>query len=100
MTQLAIPFEKLPDTHLRISFRHVAKNESKDKAEKTFSYTHMKIMKEDGSIIEDGLHELYVYKVRVSHTHTCIHNTPTLILSLTHTSQAVAHIHTLTQTHT
>ena len=53
----------LPDTHLRITFRHVAKNESRDKADKTFAFTFLKIMNDDGSIIKDGLHELYVYKV-------------------------------------
>ncbi len=63
--QLAIPFEMLPDSHLRITFRHVAKNESRDKAEKTFAFTYLKIMNDDGSIIKDGLHELYVYKVGV-----------------------------------
>ncbi len=68
--QLSIPFEKIPDTHLRITFRHVAKNESRDKAEKTFAFTYLKIMNDDGSIIKDGLHELYVYKVGV----VCCHD--------------------------
>ncbi len=56
----------LPDSHLRIAFRHVAKNELKNKAEKTFAFTYLKIMNDDGSIIKDGLHELYVYKVGVA----------------------------------
>ena len=36
---------------------------AKEKAEKTFAFTYMNIMKDDGSIIKDGIHEFYVYKV-------------------------------------
>ena len=35
----------------------------KDKMDKTFAFAHMKIMREDGAIIPDGTHELFVYKV-------------------------------------
>ena len=38
---------------------------AKDKAEKTFAFSFLKLMKEDGSIVCDGQHELYVYKVGV-----------------------------------
>ena len=38
---------------------------AKDKSEKTFAFTFMKMMKDDGSIIRDGPHDLYVYKVGV-----------------------------------
>lgn len=43
---------------MRLSF-HAAK----EKVEKTFAFTYMNIMKDDGSIIRDGVHEFYVYKV-------------------------------------
>ena len=36
---------------------------AKDKSEKTFAFAFMKIMRDDGSIVPDGQHELYVYKV-------------------------------------
>ena len=36
---------------------------ARDKAEKSFSFAYMKIMNNDGSIISDGTHELYVYEV-------------------------------------
>ena len=49
----------LPD-HLCLDFT------AKEKADKTFAFTYMKIMKEDGSIVEDGTQELYVYKVHDS----------------------------------
>lgn len=34
---------------------------AKEKAEKTFAFMYMNIMKDDGIIIRDGLHEFYVY---------------------------------------
>ena len=36
----------------------------KNKMDKTFAFSYMKLMKDDGSIIPDGTHELFVYKVR------------------------------------
>jgi hypothetical protein len=60
--KLSIPYNEIPTCHLRISFRHVAKNEGKDKMEKTFAFAYLKIMKDDGAIFPDGLHELFVYK--------------------------------------
>ena len=36
---------------------------AKEKPDKTFAFAYLKIMKEDGSIVHDGSHELYVYKV-------------------------------------
>ena len=32
--------------------------------DKTFAFSYMKLMKDNGSIIPDGTHELFVYKVR------------------------------------
>ena len=37
----------------------------KDKAEKTFLFGYFKVMRADGSIISDGHHKLFVYKVCV-----------------------------------
>jgi len=38
----------------------------KDKADKTFSFAFFKVMRSDGSIISDGQHKLYVYKVSMT----------------------------------
>lgn len=32
--------------------------------DKTFAFSYLKLMKDDGSIIPDGTHELFVYKVQ------------------------------------
>ncbi len=46
--------------------KSVSLSAAKDKADKTFAFAYMKIMKEDGSIIQDGSQQLYVYKVSTS----------------------------------
>ena len=40
----------------------------KDKMDKTFAFSHLKIMREDGAIFPDGTHELFVYKVSTKNT--------------------------------
>ena len=39
----------------------------KDKSEKMFAFAFMNLMKEDGSIIQDGTHELCIYKVHTQY---------------------------------
>lgn len=58
------------DTYTLFSLRDYHKHSisfflhtAKDKSEKTFAFAFMKIMRDDGSIIPDGSHDLYVYKV-------------------------------------
>ena len=42
----------------------------KKKMDKTFAFSYLKLMREDGSILPDGTHELFVYKVIIT-TGTC-----------------------------
>jgi len=48
---------------LRFGFRHLAKFEEKDRESKTFAFSFLELMEEDGTTIRDGSHELCVYKV-------------------------------------
>lgn len=41
----------------------------KEKADKTFAFSYFKIMNDDGSILKDGCHELYVYKAEAKRLH-------------------------------
>ncbi|XP_038067057.1 dedicator of cytokinesis protein 3-like [Patiria miniata] len=57
--RLSIPMEMFKDTHIRLECRHC----STTRGERSlFAIAFMRLMKEDGTTMEDSEHELFVYK--------------------------------------
>ncbi|XP_076651042.1 dedicator of cytokinesis protein myoblast city isoform X1 [Halictus rubicundus] len=61
--KIAIPIEEFKQAHLKFTFKHRSSNEAKDKTEKPFALSYVKLMQRNGTTLQDTQHELLVYKL-------------------------------------
>lgn len=61
--KVAIPIEEFKTSHLKFTFKHRSSNEAKDKSEKPFGMSYVKLMQENGTTLPDAKHSLIVYKI-------------------------------------
>ncbi|EEC03304.1 dock-1, putative, partial [Ixodes scapularis] len=61
--KIAVPIELFYSAHLLFMFKHRSSNEAKDRAEKPFAMSFVKLMQENGTTLNDEVHELLVYRV-------------------------------------
>ncbi|KFW80666.1 Dedicator of cytokinesis protein 5, partial [Manacus vitellinus] len=60
--KVAIAIEEVSRCHLRFTFRHRSSQESRDRSERAFGVGFVKLMNADGTTLQDGKHNLIVYK--------------------------------------
>uniref|UniRef100_A0A8D2NUU0 Dedicator of cytokinesis 5 n=1 Tax=Zosterops lateralis melanops TaxID=1220523 RepID=A0A8D2NUU0_ZOSLA len=60
--KVSIAIEEVSRCHLRFTFRHRSSQESRDRSERAFGVGFVKLMNADGTTLQDGKHNLIVYK--------------------------------------
>nr|XP_032651218.1 dedicator of cytokinesis protein 5 isoform X4 [Chelonoidis abingdonii] len=60
--KVSIAIEEVSRCHLRFTFRHRSSQESRDKSERAFGVAFVKLMNADGTTLQDGKHNLVIYK--------------------------------------
>ncbi|XP_031633257.1 dedicator of cytokinesis protein 1 isoform X2 [Contarinia nasturtii] len=61
--KIELPIEEFKNCHLRFTFKHRSSNEVKDKAEKPFGLSYVRLMQDNGTTLQHKCHQLIVYKI-------------------------------------
>lgn len=61
--KIQVPIDDFKHCHLRFMFRHRSSNESKDKNEKPFALSYVRLMQDNGTTLQHKHHQLVVYKI-------------------------------------
>ncbi|CAL4241348.1 unnamed protein product, partial [Meganyctiphanes norvegica] len=61
--KIALPIDEFKKAHVRFTFKHRSTNDVKDKNEKPFALSFVKLMQENGTTLMNVDHNLIVYKI-------------------------------------
>lgn len=61
--KINVPIEEFIKCHLKFMFKHRSSNDSKDKNEKPFALSFVKLQQDNGTTLQQGNHQLVVYKI-------------------------------------
>ena len=67
IVKVSVSTERFSDCHLRFTFRHMGRNDVKDRP-KPIALAFLKLVNIDGTAIEDSDHSLCVYKIEKNNT--------------------------------
>ncbi|KAJ6638701.1 Dedicator of cytokinesis protein 1 [Pseudolycoriella hygida] len=61
--KIQVPIEEFKLCHLKFTFKHRSSNENKDKSEKPFALSYVRLMQDNGTTLQHDSHNLVVYKI-------------------------------------
>lgn len=61
--KIQVPIEEFKLCHLKFTFKHRSSNENKDKSEKPFALSYVRLMQDNGTTLQHDSHHLVVYKI-------------------------------------
>ncbi|XP_060806900.1 dedicator of cytokinesis protein 1 [Amyelois transitella] len=61
--KVCLNIEQFKEAHIVFLFRHRSSNEAKDRAERHFAMSYLRLMQKEGTTIPDNIHALAVYKI-------------------------------------
>lgn len=61
--KVQLSIEEFKNCHLRFTFKHRSSNESKDRSEKPFGLSYVRLMQDNGTTLQHKCHQLVVYKI-------------------------------------
>lgn len=76
--KIELPIEEFKNCHLRFTFKHRSSSEMKDRLEKPFGLSYVRLMQNNGTTLQHKCHQLIVYKIDKKYDK----DTPSCYLSL------------------
>lgn len=61
--KIELSIEEFKNCHLKFTFKHRSSTESKDKSEKPFGLSYVRLMQDNGTTLQHKSHKLVVYKI-------------------------------------
>lgn len=61
--KIELPIEEFKNCHLKFTFKHRSSNELKDRSEKPFGLSYVRLMQDNGTTLQHKCHQLIVYKI-------------------------------------
>lgn len=61
--KIELSIDEFKNCHLRFTFKHRSSNEVKDKSEKPFGLSYVRLMQDNGTTLQHECHQLVVYKI-------------------------------------